>query len=1460
MFDDLQPDIEATTNLINTRKRTQAAVASSETAGAALDNLEAAKLQQDNEASVGFDIDFPSAVGQNLERSKKGQLDSHLQEQRAWDGKQQFEAQRSVVESLIIDEGLTPDEVARFVTQTKDMALPQIATHADYAALDRAYPVPELPPSYGSVSGSVNFVPYAEDVKKAKEMNNRRTQQNYSLRLLALMDKGMPLNVAQESLNEMYNTDHWAVAGLNDPFVQTAFAFGWGGMKGVQVTEAGIKTAAKKFLASGAKEAAFDLGVRGAMTAAEIAGSPVSVQVLSGIVGPAAASMVLSLSRRGLASWLGNTRMNNPDIYKALEQNLPRNERLWEIAQTLDINPGTVDSSISPVAMSSSIAASGDVADVVALEALGETAILAAHNADDTVSLLARKATGTGDYSPMAIAPEPTTVQLDGQFTTELVDPSPFTADGLEATAENIHNTRDISDGCGFRTLTKFTNAKDFLENLSYRVYADSTVHSGKGAQEALEAMQDFVPGELDRLPQTKQVLNMDRFFKDLGPGLVEVASRQARTAKVLKKNLDNLLTEIYNKGNTRAGKKELDNLLQTGTDYNEVFQPVSGGVISPSTGKTFFVSDDIAERYYKITTINDTLHYMSNASAIDGLNALGYKYSQDRVMKPHTPSFGEVDVNGVTWTDELAKEAKAFEVVGKDGPTGQFVFTQEELLSIPENIEVVAYRPGFSPIRYDQKSSLYQVSRLSQDAEGNYKVGRVANATTRKEAEDLVGVASATESDVFFAHRPDEQWEHTDFILNDKTWPKLSRLSSKEIEQIKLSLKGELADESLAPFENLLKSVSVKKVASQRKRGKRLRSAEDVAKGIESGQAVDEAIETASNAPLLATPKALSDYYGEISTYVNKGAWTTKATKAFMDTYGAKLGLEHWSDPITATSKIAPEAKAVQQQLKRMAGVPTPERLAARSRAKTTADWMYKRNLPTFGKTVDKYLKDGYMSITDKSMSLGAMTKIGLMNFSQIPIQSTALLNASVYADQPALLSGALADFNSAYINGMIGSKLGFSSKNGEALYNWIKGSGINSAFNYGTVNDAPLTKLGNAAYLPLNVGEGISRGVITFAERRRLIDEIEAGTHRYLGRKDIDGLEFNNVVARRTNRLAGDFSAINKAEMNYEGLTAMMTQFTSWPLHQVGLFFGDGLTGMQKARLWAGWAGAFGADGVPLLWDAVYVGEAIKERTGDPQAVGSTKRLMYEAASEIATALGADKDENKKFLSRFITKGLISASSDGAINVGNRAAMISFTENYQRGLSLERLLGPGAATIWQMGRMANDLSFTLPEMLKAVREGEATWLEAVGKTGATLKPFPGIKNPLMALQEELPGLPNTTIPDRVVSALGITPGKLLESKEALFDVLAVKKASKEWVKYKAVQLAELSRNNPSIGEEVFKDTMQKAMGLSRDGSYLRQLTELYSYLQYVQHLPIDMQVKLIEIKMGNMENPLIK
>lgn|GEM_PF-3733072 len=102
---------------------------------------------------------------------------------------------------------------------------------------------------------------------------------------------------------------------------------GMGSAIGGAISSEGLETAARTVGKRVVTEAGTGALAGGAMTAADAAGAGPLLQIMAGVVGPTATMAMVQLPRKGLAVYLKNLEIRNPDVYKKLSKKIDDAER-----------------------------------------------------------------------------------------------------------------------------------------------------------------------------------------------------------------------------------------------------------------------------------------------------------------------------------------------------------------------------------------------------------------------------------------------------------------------------------------------------------------------------------------------------------------------------------------------------------------------------------------------------------------------------------------------------------------------------------------------------------------------------------------------------------------------------------------------------------------------------------------------------------------------------------------------------------------------------------------------------------------------------------------------------------------------------------------------------------------------------------------------------------------------------
>jgi hypothetical protein len=479
---------------------------------------------------------------------------------------------------------------------------------------------------------------------------------------------------------------------------------------------------------------------------------------------------------------------------------------------------------------------------------------------------------------------------------------------------------------------------------------------------------------------------------------------------------------------------------------------------------------------------------------------------------------------------------------------------------------------------------------------------------------------------------------------------------------------------------------------------------------------------------------------------------------------------------------------------------------------------------------------------------SFGAAVKLGVWNLGQLGIQSTSMLNV-IGRYTPNVTAKAYADMVAAIGPEIL--KIGRTSY-GRKLYEAIDQSGFIAGFDY--VNLQKMAAKGNPTIMgssrmkkildthmiPYQLGEGGVRALAWFAERNKLINDIRAGKHTKFGTGDIDSFEFLQEVSR-----GAMVPALNMSRMNQpliaRGILGMPFQFKQFVIQQAEFMLNSknfNSHWAQAATIGA-WAGAFGIQGIPFIFDllvategligrgAEFIDENTNIKVNAPEFSGYLRRsgqelidtLSKPIAKELAQRTGRDYNEIRAFAQRFASSGIGSAISQGEFNIASRASLARvFTEYYGNTTLDDMIGGPG----YQTARMliTNNVS-NISELLEMWRNNEEFTNDKLMRLIVSgTQGVPGLTNPAQAIEAANTGkwkspdgrliLNEPTLVQDVLIGVGFQPGKRGERFERLEFSQKYKEALGRHLKRRVDKISSLiSEGNTETATELFDATV---------------------------------------------------
>jgi hypothetical protein len=214
--------------------------------------------------------------------------------------------------------------------------------------------------------------------------------------------------------------------------------------------------------------------------------------------------------------------------------------------------------------------------------------------------------------------------------------------------------------------------------------------------------------------------------------------------------------------------------------------------------------------------------------------------------------------------------------------------------------------------------------------------------------------------------------------------------------------------------------------------------------------------------------------------------------------------------------------------------------------------------------------------------------------------------------------------------------------------------------------------------------------------------------------------------------------------------------------------------LTKAQRAGIWLAWGGAFGLEGVPMLWDVVDRVEVFTDNKG------FLKKEVREGIANAANVFGEAVDapeELVQFLATLADRGAISAFTDDQVALAHRASVAAVTPRFIESMYVVDLLGPGVSTL--MGVMSGTVK-TIDDLIVMRDQGLLNDPEQYARSiGLNYNRFAAVRNLALAtgvddafidkrgnkLVDEMTGW------QKMQLALGLRPYELIKRSEERFS-----------------------------------------------------------------------------------------
>lgn len=1128
----------------------------------------------------------------------------------------------------------------------------------------------------------------------------------------------------------------------------------------------------------------------GIMTGADAAGSGPVLTAISGVIGTAGTASVMTMTRRGLAEWLKRLSQSNKQAYDTIMSEVARGGDKVSVAfrEAAENNFAAATGKLEFV--NSPLNKLAQAADAKEDKGLLDAVVKAINNGTlepgTPVGTASRDASGAGDM-----------LEVVG------ILPGKLSADTNTGMAREMHQANLLNAYAGPRVL--WDNVSKAQEGVVDNLRSMS-IFNGKwemgNSDIGWERGRNTV-GAWITSPSTI----LSKKSKDLVANPTFLDQQAAKIAKAFDKSMRGILGGLKKGERKRLGAL-LDQVNQTGVSP----KPTKGGFM---LGENFVpASEKMMDSFYATRILLDNAFHLTNNAAVRQARKSGVKWdvqSRRPVRVKNGTAYGTRDVNGQEWTADLRKRgAKWIEDV--ETREGRIVLEEnlsQRVTEIPDNAALVKYEQDYIPIIYKDD---WRVLEVRVHKNGKVESNPVATAPTEKASRSTIAKYRAraakqgSDPDVavhYMSMRKGD--ELTSSLFEADLIDPLHQLTPAQLHQLERSLERSGVDpNAVKDLADNVRQFSYKKNSHMMERGSgRLRD--------EAGRGV---------APMEPSFNAIGQYLQRTASYASKAEYNAYLRDKFLNTYSELLHDPH--NYLSAIKKVdlagrpfrpglVKEAQEIQDQIRTVVGARTISDIQQEAAIAGAADRLRSRGYDKIANLIDKVPTTSRFASIAKGVA--ATAKLGMFNFSQLVVQSTAVLNTIGKFALRDIGSTALEGRNPAIQGGRDFMKhIEPVTDEGRYLKKLYRESGFGDVVGYANLDDTVRGILGqrsvfgstvDAGTIAFRAGEGIQRGVAWFAERRALINEVLDGKSTAFTKADIDTPAFVKAVSDRANNTALNMSKYNQPRFS-RGLIGIPGQFLQFVTHQAELMMpGIGkLSGREKAGIWAAWVGAFGISGVPFAMDGVLLGETVAESMGHPEAVGAFERFV----ADVAESVGVDPAVVKK-----------GAASGDAYDVTHRAALGYMLQSYYDGIQPEDLTGASGQVLY--GTLTGTIK-TIKDMYLVLSGDKKLTAEMA------VQPFQeisGIYNPYAAVRAAMTGEVRDrknrlikTEPDlaEIVSmAVGIQPAEAVKLSEQKSLNIRINKAWKDWSRKKTHEIARVTIENPDFAAKLTKDAIDQIM-----------------------------------------------
>ena len=1160
------------------------------------------------------------------------------------------------------------------------------------------------------------------------------------------------------------------------------------------------------------REAYYESMAGGFMTVADTVTDNQLATTVSALVGPAATTLLFTATRKGLAFRLAKMKSGNPNLYDSLKKTVDaaKDQKFGRVAREVmdDIDNGRISFEGESFVETSPFANTVPVgkSEVQRLE----NVITAALNPKNSgIKKASQTALGTGNATHTTLIPD-TEALKEGKLLLRNVE-------GHTNLAKNLVNAQSINKVIGDHAYFDDEFAKKGQDIL----YLNMNVDTG-------ELMTgNFVKRAVDKLkrpsqtPLAKGVRSKYRVFMDKAEALVSIPTHLRRLSQEHARNSKSFLNHVTSKLDKKQAA-EWDQILRNGTENSRVYKLTDKGLVDPKSGKIITADEGVIDAWQLTREYLDWTHYSFNKAFNRDLKATGHEMLDDSIVIKEATSIGgnRTLADGRVYNKAMLEDgSKLYQVMNPKNPkdVSHIVLTPEQIASrvkeLDENLITLSKQENFLPLVYEPETAKYLVTAVDLKSG---KVKTVAAGASKKEAEEVA--SELTKRDPkrhYLSHNRGAEVDlgEVDVGFNGE-FLNTMRNSNETVRKAVIDAmkkSDQFDDAAISLVEGVAAKVNYGGQPFRRRGNLRLRDIPGMKEKLKElpEASVAKLLKETEVAPIKPSKEALADYAQKMANRIPTYEYNHMLEREFVGAYGDVLEGGQWNSPVKTNvddhlKSKAVEAIEIQKHLHRIYNIKSQEAIQTelQLQAKLVKAADSKTKLGRYLKPV-MYNALSSNKIVSNLKTWGAHSAF-MFNESQFVVQQTAMtfaLGKHLFTD-PTVSAAALRDTHRAYVEGFLVRHFG-GTPTGEAkkMLDLIERTGFN-AMQAPDILDGTMsvgkfrTRLGqkfvDTGYIPMRTGENIARSVAFFAEYRAMESAIKKGLRTDL---KLDSDTMLMEVANRAERIAGNFTSLNRSDLTREGFRSVVAQFMDFPIIASEIMFGKahGLTRTEKAGVWMAGAGAFGLEYIPFLWDGLDAAQAVGGAAGvDTPTKADFKKNVEILTSEFADVIGAD-EQFAEFTNRLVQRGAIAALTEDQIALSNRASLAAMTPRFLDTMDMKDFAGPGFnAFISVIGGTVN----TIDDLLKLHDSGQLYDVEALARVARiNYTKVAAIRNKAAAIGEDGAYIDkrgnkvvdNMTEWQRWQFAMGIRPYEVVEEQERSFDAYKLRKKQDEEI-YNAV------------------------------------------------------------------------